>query len=311
MDMPHGSRFGAALRSGVILAAVLLVAGCSEVSSGGDGADGSPGVHVTDGRDGGAANGGKGGDGVDGRDGADGADGADGSPGLNYSDPDAVSGSGHLTSRLLSFSGVTKLDVGANFVVHLTIGKPEQATIRMDDNLTDLVEATVVGDHLRLGLKPGANVRNATLSAEVTVASLDRLNAHGASEVRLGSEVAGEQMQVHASGASRVTGAVRVDHALASASGASTLELSGDVGHLDLSGSGTSGLRLPDLTVRDLDVELSGASCATLTVRDTLTARAAGVSALRYSGAPRINRDDISGLSSIAPDDPGSPGCGA
>jgi hypothetical protein len=149
------------------------------------------------------------------------------------------------------------------------------------------------------------------LSADVTVASLERLTAGGASRVVLGSEVTGRQLQVDASGASQVSGVVRVDQALASASGASTLELSGDVGHLDLSGTGTSGLRLPRLTVRALDAELSGASCATVAVSDTLTARASGMSVLRYIGAPRIDHDEATGLSPIAPDAPGGERCGA
>ncbi len=309
-------------RGGVIVAVVLLLVGCRGTSIGADGADGAPGIddaggiHVIDdgkGGDGGTGNpGGDGGDAVNGRDGADGTDGrdgadgpdgrdgADGLPGLGYSDGNSVTGSGELTSRQFSVTGVTTLDVGGSFVVQVTIGQPEQATIRVDDNLAGLVEATVTGDRLRLGLKPGANVRNATLSADVTVASLDRLTTSGVSEVRFGSDVVGEQLQVDASGASRVAGPVSVDQVLASASGASTIALSGDVGHLDLSGSGTSGLRLPHLSVRDLDVVLTGSSCATVAVRDTLAARASGVSALRYSGTPRITRQETSGVSSIA-----------
>ncbi|MGH3907681.1 MAG: GIN domain-containing protein [Pseudonocardiaceae bacterium] len=276
------------LRGGVIAVAVLLLAGCLGVSVGKDGADGTPGVDGLSGADG-----------ADGSTGTDGADGADGSPGLSYSDPDAVSGSGQLTSRQLTFSDVTTLVVGAGFVVHVTIGEPEQATIRMDDNLTDLVDTTVTGDQLRLGLKPGASVRNATLSAEVTVRDLDRLTASGVSQVTLASELTGPALHLDASGASRITGAVRVERVEASASGAGTLALSGHAGHLDLHGSGTSGLKLPDLAVRDVDAELSGASCATVAASDTLAARVSGASTLRYSGTPRITRQQTSGVSSI------------
>lgn len=301
-----------ALRVGVIVAAViLLLAGCRPASVGEDGADGSPGVdgagdsHVVHGEDGGGGvHGRDGADGADGVDGADGigADGADGRSGIGYSDGDSVSGSGRLTSRHLTFSDVTSLLVGANFVVHVTIGEPEQATVRMDDNLTELVDATVTGDQLRLGLKPGASVRNATLSAKVTVRHLDRLTSTGAGEVTLASELAGEQLEIETGGASQVTGTVHVAQVQAVTSGAGMLALSGHVGHLDLSGSGTSALRLADLTVRDLDAVLSGVSCASVTVRDTLAARAGGASTLRYSGTPRITRQETSGVSSITAD---------
>lgn len=292
--MTPGNRRGPAslvmpvLRRGVIVVGVLVLAGCGGTSVGRNGADGATGD-----------------DGVDGSHVLPGAEGADG---RSYPDGDAVTGSGRVVSRSISVAGVTTLQIGATFDVQVRTGEPEQATIRMDDNLTDLVEATVVGDELRLGLKPGASVRNASLSAEITLASLARLTARGASDVRLATEIVAEQLQVDASGASRVAGVLRLDQTLASASGASTLELSGDIGRLELSGSGTSGIRAPGLTVRDLDAELSGVSCATMAVSETLSARASGVSALRYRGTPQINRHETSGLSSIAPD---AGGCGA
>ena len=43
----------------------------------------------------------------------------------------------------------------------------------MDDNLTDRIEATVTGNELHLGIKPGMSVRYATLFAELTVGELE------------------------------------------------------------------------------------------------------------------------------------------
>jgi hypothetical protein len=83
------------------------------------------------------------------------------------------------------------VSAGSSFVVRLTIGEPEQATVRIDDNLTDLLDATVTDGALRLGFKPGSNVRNATLSAEVTVRGLDQLSTSGASQVALVSPPTG------------------------------------------------------------------------------------------------------------------------
>ena len=283
---------------------VPLLIGCGANSATDNDGGGALGIDDTGGRE--VVQGGAG------VDGAHGADGADGAAEDGYSSGDGpVTGSGRLVSRGIGVAGVTKLDVGATFDVQVTIGEPEQATIRMDDNLTGLVEVAVVGDELRLGLKPGASVRNASLSTQVTVASLDRLSADGLSHVTFGSVIAGEQLQLDAGGSSQVTGVVRADQALASASGTSTLELSGNVGRLDLSGSGTSTLHMPESAVRDLDVELSGASCATVAVSDTVTARTSGVSALRYIGTPQINRDQTSGLSSIEPQSSGAKRCGS
>ncbi|MDQ4093115.1 MAG: DUF2807 domain-containing protein [Actinomycetota bacterium] len=316
---------GQVLRVGAVLAAVVLLTGCLGASTsgsgnghggqsgraddgwgapGGAGGAGGTGGDGGDGYDGngGSADGGNGASGVDGASGANGSAGVDGTPGNSYSSAGPVVGSGRLTSRLIDLSGVNSLVVGAGFVVRLDTGVPEQARITMDDNLTEQVQATVTGSELRLGLAPGAHVRNATLTAEITVARMDRLATNGVSRVVLVSAPAGPALHLIATGTSEVTGPIRVDRLQASASGAATLALSGEVRDLDLSGAGTSRLLLADLVVRNLDAELSGTSHATVTVSDTLDAQTTGVSVLRYRGNPRVTNQQTSGVSSIARD---------
>jgi len=205
---------------------------------------------------------------------------------------------------MVDLRGVTSVVVEAGFVVHLRMGGPEQATITMDDNLTDRVQATVIGDQLRLGLTPGASVRNATLSAEVTVDQLDRLATGGASRVMMVSALTGPTLQLAVAGASAVTGPVTVDQVQAAVSGAARLALSGQVEELRVSAAGTSQLPLADLAVGRLDVVLSGASHATVTVSDTLAAQTAGASVLHYRGTPTITQQKISGASSIVRESP-------
>jgi hypothetical protein len=263
------------------------------------------------GGNGGNGYGGWGGNGYGGRGGdargGNGADGVDGAPGGDYSDENmeaSVAGSGRLTSRMIGLHGITSVVVGAGFVVRLRMGGPEQATITMDDNLTDRVQATVIGDQLRLGLAPGANVRDATLSAEVTVGQLDRLATSGASRVMMVSALTSPTLQLVVAGASAVTGPVTVDQVQAAVSGAARLALSGQVAELRVSAAGTSQLPLADLAIGRLDVVLSGASHATVTVSDTLAAQTAGASVLHYRGTPTITHQQISGASSIVRESP-------
>lgn len=267
----------------------------------GAGGNGTGGTGV--GGNGGSANGGAGGTGGTGGNGGAGTPGADGVSGTagasGSADSNGVTGSGHLVSQTIALPGVTSVIAGASFVVHLTVGDTEQATIRLDDNLTGLVDATVREGTLRLGLKPGSNVRNAALSAEVTVRHLDQLTTSGASHVTLVSAPTGPALQLTTSGASQVTGPVRVDHLDAAASGASILTLSGQVGALRLSAAGDSQLFGAGLTIADLDVLLSGASQANVVVSGTLAVTAAGASVLRHRGNPTITRQQVSGTSSI------------
>lgn len=320
-DNPAQRRIRWGARAVVIMAAGGLLAGCMGTSAGGAGGNGGNGgnggvsISGLSGSNGYAFSA-DGEDGGNGTAGAPGADGADGAPGSSYSyfysspggysysssDPDAVTGSGKLTTRTINLSGVTSVVAGADFTVHMKTGGAEQAKVTMDDNLVDRVEATVSGHELRLGLRPGSNVRNATLRAEVTVNHLNRLAANGASHATLDSPVTGSALQLVADGASQISGPVSVDRLEASESGASVLTLSGRAGSMHLSSVGTSQLHGSDLAVADLDAVLSGVSQATVTVNNTLAVTADGVSVLRYRGNPTITRQETSGVSSIVAD---------
>jgi len=225
--------------------------------------------------------------------------------GYSYSSSDAVTevtGSGRLTSRTIDLSGVTSVVAGATFVVQLKTDSPAQATVTMDDNLTDQVEASVSGDELRLGIKPGISVRDATLRAEVTVGRLDRLAVGGVSHATLESPVTGPALQLVVEGTSQITGPVGVDRLEATESGASVLTLFGRAGSLHLESDGTSRLLGSELAVGDLDAKLSGTSQATVAVSNTLAVTANGASTLRYRGNPTITRQETSGVASIAAD---------
>jgi len=305
-----------AVQAVAMMATLGLLAGCGGTTTGASGTHG--GVSISgNGFNFNSADGGKSSADADGADGASGGSYAysESSPGgyaYSYSGPggyswsssnqDGVTGSGKLTSRTINLSGVTSVVSGANFEVHVKTGGPAQAKVTMDDNLVDRIQATVSGNELRLGIKPGNTVRNATLRAEVTVKSLDRLAANGASHATLDSTVTGPALRLSVEGASQITGPVGVERLDASESGASVLTLSGHANSMHLESVGTSQLHGSDLAVRDLDAALSGVSQATVTVNNTLAVTADGVSVLRYRGNPTITRQETSGVSSVVAD---------
>lgn len=212
---------------------------------------------------------------------------------------DPVVGSGIATCRELGLGGVHALVVESGFEVRVTLGEPERATVRVDDNVVDLVEIRLTGSMLHLGLRPGANVRNATLSAEVTLRALDHATVSGASRMTFPLELVGDGLVLTALGMSEISGPIRLEEVRAGASGASRLALVGEVRRLVVAASGASELQLSGLVAADLDVTLSGASVADVTVRDVLAAEAGGASVLRYAGSPRIVRQQATGASSI------------
>jgi hypothetical protein len=210
--------------------------------------------------------------------------------------------SGKTASRRLDAAGVTRLNVGSAFDVRVALGQPEAATVTYDDNLADLLDVGVDGETLRIQLKPHGTIDNRpTLRAEVTIGRLEEVRVSGASTVTVTSKLQSSGLRLEISGSSRVTADLALDRADATVSGGSHLALTGRAGTLRVDGSGASDLELADLSLHDLDIQLSGASHANVQVDQTIAAQLSGASGLTYKGTPRFTKQDTSGASTIQP----------
>jgi len=212
-----------------------------------------------------------------------------------------VTGSGRVVDRDIPVSSFSKLEVSTAFVVTVTFGSSEKVTVRVDDNVVDDLDVGVSGDTLRIALRPGVSVHDATLEADVTARSLSRIEGSGAARITLGEPLTGGELVVTLSGASALTGELTMVDATMELSGAASIDLAGSVSGLEVTASGASELSGPDLTIDELTVDLSGASQATVTVTGSISAVVTGASALRYAGTPTVEREDVSGGSQIAP----------
>lgn len=190
-------------------------------------------------------------------------------------------GSGSLVTRDMDFRDFTKLEVSHAFAVDLVQSRSYSVVITADDNVIDEVEVTKFGNTLRIGLREiYFNVQGVTLRAEVSMPTLEALDLSGATSLK------GEMD----------TGDVRFE-----LSGASRLTLDGTGGDMRIDASGASRVDLEDFVVEDADVEVSGASRATVYVTGRLDVDASGASRVDYLGDPILGRIDTSGASSVSP----------
>lgn len=208
--------------------------------------------------------------------------------------------SGTTATTRIDAAGVTRLDVAYGFDVRVSLGQPEAVTVTYDDNLADLLDVRVDGRTLRIQLQPSSNIdHRPTLRAEVTMARLEEIRASGASTVTVASKLPDSGLRLLVSGSSRVAADLAVDRAEATVSGSSRLELTGTANTLTAQGSGASNPELADLRLRDLDIQLSGASRGSVNVTGTIAAQVSGASKLTYTGTPQFTKRDTSGGSSI------------
>jgi hypothetical protein len=216
-------------------------------------------------------------------------------------DAGTATGDGQVVTKEVPVSAFSGIEAGSAFRVNVSPGTKESLLLRVDDALMDRVEATVSADVLRLGLEQGTDARNAMLEADVTAPSLSRIRLSGAAVMHVSEQLAGRELEVTASGASRLHGSLRVTEGKATISGASRLTLAGNADRLAVRASGASRVDAERLRIRDLDVELSGGSSASVSVRDSVAAQLSGASSLRYGGSPRFLRREVSGAASITP----------
>ncbi len=232
-----------------------------------------------------------------------------------------VVGSGKLVTEEMIYSDFTVVDVGNAFEVEITQSNSYSVSITADDNLFDYIQVSKTGETLDIGLKWGYNYRSSTLRAEITMPELYELrlsgathgivegfsSSHkfildlsGASSLDIVDLSAGD-IEFDISGASLVTGGIMASgDAQFDVSGASRVDLKGAANDLLFDVSGASHLDLSNFPVHNANVELDGASQATINLDGRLDAELSGSSHLYYRGDPTLGNIEASSGSTVS-----------
>ncbi len=209
--------------------------------------------------------------------------------------------SGDITTQVKYFSDYDAIDVSNAFTVYVNFSETEEIIeIEADDNLQPYIEVRKVSGTLFIGLKNHVNIRgNATLRVYITTKNVTDYTSSGASSFIIQDKLSANTVNIHLSGASYFSGDLEVNHAIASLSGASNVEVEGNADSFDVSASGASNISNYDFILEDLDIQLSGASNAYLTVNNEISVRASGASNLYYKGTGVVVSQNLSGASHV------------
>ena len=230
-----------------------------------------------------------------------------------------------VTTKELDFSDFTEVDIGSAFKVEITRSANFSVIISAEESLYDYVEVTKSGNELKINLSPrhiftDFTIGAKTLKAEITMPDLTGLVLSGASSGTitgfkserndLDLEVSGasaleivdcsvNDATFEISGASKLSGNMTADDMDIEVSGASKVELSGSGDKLDTEVSGASELDMEKFILQSADLNISGASEATLNIKGTVDARLSGASRLYFYGNPEIGDLNVSGASTV------------
>jgi hypothetical protein len=213
-----------------------------------------------------------------------------------------IGGSGNVVTQEMPLTGFDEVAVSHAFGVDIRQGDTFSVVVRVDDNLVQSLEVVKEGNTLKIGLKPGQSVRNATLQAEVTMPELAGLDLSGASQVTItGLTSAKRVLVVDTSGASHLRGDIEAGNASFDLSGSSEVTLSGSAQDVTIDASGGSEADLSAFSVVDANVEASGGSQVTVNVSGRLDADASGGAEVYYLGSPTLGTIKESGGSEVRP----------
>ncbi len=235
-----------------------------------------------------------------------------------------MAGSGEVLTQEKDFTNFTNIDIGSAFDFEIIRADTYSVVIKVDESLSDYVEVTQSGQILKIYLSPhhiftDFTFGRKTLRAEIAMPTISGVQISGASQGTItGFKSAGdfklvisgasslEMLDIGAgginfevSGATRVNGDVTASNAEFEVSGASHVKLSGSAADIILRVSGAGKVDLADFPLNNADVELSGASEATVNVKDGLDIVASGASRLYFLGNPTIGNINVSGASTV------------
>jgi hypothetical protein len=211
-----------------------------------------------------------------------------------------VRGSGDLVTQDVEVQEFTGIEASNAFEVDVVVGERERVQITVDDNIVPLLDVTVEGDTLTIGLKDSSRVQAATLRAAVTApADLASVAASGAAKVDVTGTLEGDALALQSSGAGRLSAGVETRGVQVNASGASRVVLSGNAETVQMDISGASTLSAFDLTAGAVSAQVSGASTAEVTATETISGEVSGASTLRYRGEPGSADVESSGASTV------------
>lgn len=210
--------------------------------------------------------------------------------------------------QVRNVSGFHSIRIGDAIDLYLTQSDNEAVAVSaanpgVRDKIVTVVENGVLRIYTEDHGKWWKDINNKKMKAYVSVKTLSRLEAHGASDVYLNGLLKSEELSVNMSGASDLKGhngeihVTKMDMVL---SGASDAIIKGSVSNLTVRASGASDLKGYELAADNCDADASGASDIMITVNKILTAKATGASGVHFKGEGVINDLKTSGASKVS-----------
>ncbi|MES2774733.1 MAG: head GIN domain-containing protein [Bacteroidota bacterium] len=196
----------------------------------------------------------------------------------------------------------TSIEVSSAIDLYLSMGSADAVAVSAKDKehiasiITEVKNGTLYIGYKEKGI---GNWGAKNMKAYVSVKTLNRLKASGASDVLVDGTIKASDLVIDLSGASDFKGAVSSQNLRLNASGSSDYYITGTATNVKIDVSGSSDIKGFELVTDNCDVHASGSSDVSITVNRQLKAEASGSSDINYKGEPTVKDVKSSGSSDI------------
>lgn len=206
-----------------------------------------------------------------------------------------------ITSKTISVSGISQLDVSDLFNVQVTFSETEESVVvESNENIHQIINIKQDGETLNIGLDENSTISGTpVLNVYIKTASIEKVQAAGASKIEFKNPLLGSILEIDLEGACLFTGEIQVDELFSNLLGASVMNISGEANVFEIDGEGASKMTGFEFTCDDLKAVLYGASDISLTVNEKLDVTASGASNVYYKGNGVIEKQNLSDTSKI------------
>ena len=206
--------------------------------------------------------------------------------------------------RQFKLSGFRGVEIGSAFEVHIkksaTHSVSAEGASEDIDNLQFDIDKGVLEVYFKdSGRSWSFKTRNHKVILHIGMPELKEAEFTGAAKMTLSGFTNEEEIKLYFSGASKgIIEAIEVSKLSLELSGASKVMVSGKTLKLNINANGASSIQAFPLQAKDADIDLSGASKAEISVKNSLRVDASGASKVAYKGNPTISRD-LSGAAKV------------
>ena len=208
-----------------------------------------------------------------------------------------------VVTKKFKVANFKSIELGSAFEVHVHKGSVYAVSITGREKDIEDLEVTTSAGKLEIGYGTNWtwswNNNRSKMVINITLPRLESGEFTGACKVDLQGFTNEEEMRLLFSGAAKgsVEG-LKTDKLKIELSGASDCKITGHTDYLKVEASGASHLKALEFFARNVDVDASGASSASVHVQKSLKVDASGASHVKYKGSPVITKD-LSGAASL------------